>query len=276
MIKLRFHTTFWIFALMLTLQGKLDLLVFTVVSALLHEVGHAIVAYIKGYALTEITLMPYGAVLYGAETISKKDGLYIALGGPAVNLLLCVFVLALWWLFPNAYPFTQNFLKINFTIFAFNLLPIYPLDGARALLAVSKRPMRTLKLFKQCGVVFSLILVALFVLSAFFQINYTIGIMAIMVYISATTGTETESYRHIASLAPCIKNWDVPVASEKVYVSHNLRLMQLLRQVKADKILTFEVRDEKNKPFAVLSEDRLAELCTKNKLTAKLKDVLRL
>lgn len=274
MLKLRFHTTFWIFALLLTLQGKLDILVFTVIASVLHEAGHAVVAYIKGYMLTEITLMPYGAVLYGAETISKKDGFYIALGGPCVNLLLCMLVLAVWWLFPSAYPFTESFLKVNLTIFTYNLLPIYPLDGARAIIALSKRPMRTLKRLKLYGVIFSFVLVALFIVSAFVRINYSIGIMAVMVYISSTTGIETESYKHIASLAPCMKNWNMPVSSEKVYVSHNLRLMQLLRQIKSDKILTFEVRDEKNKPFALLSEDSLAELCSKHKLTAKLKDIL--
>ncbi|MDD3947615.1 MAG: hypothetical protein PHI19_07230, partial [Clostridia bacterium] len=240
-----------------------------------HEAGHAVVAYIKGYVLTEITLMPYGAVLQGTETITKNDGLAIALGGPAVNLLLSITVLALWWLFPSTYPFTETLLKVNLSIFAFNLLPVYPLDGARALLSISKNPLRTLKRFKLLGVVFSFVLLALFIVSVFFKINYSIGIMSVMVYISATTGTEFESYKHIASLAPSVKNWNGPVTHQKVYVSQNLRLMQLLRQIKADKIITFEVRDEKNKLRASLSEDRLAELCTKYKLTSRLKDIFK-
>jgi len=274
MLKVRFHTAFWILAILLTLQGKLDMLLFTVVAAVAHEGGHAVAAYIKGYQLTEITLMPYGAVLHGAETISKKDGLPIALGGPAVNLLFAVLVLALWWLFPATYPYTEQFLRVNLSIFFFNLLPVYPLDGARALLAISQKPMRTLRRMKRFGVVLSIILLALFIASAFFAINYTLGILAVMVYVSATAGTETESYRHIASLAPCIKNWLAPVASEKILVSPNLRLMQLLRQIKPDKILTFEVRDEDGKSPAILTEDRLAELCAKHKLSAKLKDIL--
>lgn len=275
MLKIRFHTAFWVLAILLTFQGKLDILLFTVITALAHEGGHAVAAYIKGYLLTEITLMPYGAVLHGAEAISKKDGFFIALGGPAVNLLLIILILALWWLFPATYPVTEEFLHVNLSIFFFNLLPVYPLDGARALLSVSQKPMRTLKRMKLFGVVLSFLLLALFIASAFYKINYTVGILAVMVYVSATAGTEKESYRHIASLAPGIKNWAAPVMSEKILVSPNLRLMQLLRQIKPDKILTFEVRDENGKiPAAIINESRLAELCAKHKLTAKLKDIL--
>ncbi|HOK81928.1 MAG: hypothetical protein GX095_02180 [Clostridiales bacterium] len=275
MLKFRFHSTFWIFALLLTLQGKLDLLIFTVISAVLHEIGHAVVAYIKGYVLTEITLMPYGAILEGCDTFPNNDGLLIALGGPAVNLFICTIVLALWWLFPSVYPYTENLLKVNLSIFSFNMLPIYPLDGARALLAVSKKPLKTLKKLKLMGVIFSFILLALFIASAFIKINYSLGIMAVMVYISATAGTESESYKHIASLAPGVKNWSGPVASHNVLVKPNLRLMQLLRQIKPDRVVTFEVRDEKNNLITKITEDRLAELCTRFKLTSRLKDVLK-
>jgi stage IV sporulation protein FB len=275
MLKIRFHTTFWILAILLTLQGKLDTLLFTIFSALAHEGGHAAAAYIKGYQLTEITLMPYGAVLHGADAISKKDGLFIALGGPAVNLCLIILVLALWWLFPATYTFTEQFMHVNLSILLFNLLPVYPLDGARALLSLSKKPMRTLKRLKLSGIVLSVILLVLFIVSAFFKINYTIGILAVMVYISATMGTDKENYKHIASLVPGLKNWTAPVVSEKILVSPNLRLMQLLRQIKPDKILTFEVRDESGKSITVLSESRLAELCAKHKLNSKIKDILQ-
>lgn len=274
MLKIRFHTTFWILAIVLTLQGKLNTLIFTVFTALAHEGGHAVAAYIKGYQLTEITLMPYGAVLEGADVISKKDGFMIALGGPAVNLLMIILVLALWWLFPSTYPVTEEFLHVNLSIFLFNLLPVYPLDGARALLSLSKKPMRTLKRMKLFGIILSFLLLGLFIASVFVKINYTLGILAVMVFVSATTGTEKESYRHIASLVPGVKNWTAPVASEKIFVSPNLRLMQLLRQIKPDKILTFEVRGEDGKTSATISESHLAELCAKHKLTAKIKDIV--
>lgn len=275
MLKFRFHTTFWVFALLLTLQGKLDILAFTVASAVLHEVGHAIAAYIKGYVLNEITLMPYGAVLHGTESISKDDGLYIALGGPIVNLAIIIVVLALWWVAPSVYPLTANLLKVNLSILFFNILPIFPLDGARALLSVSKNPLKTLRRLKLAGIIFAFILLALFVASAFIKINYSLGIMAIMIFTSATVGTKTESYKHIASLVPAVKNWSNPITFQKVCVSANLRLMQLLRQIKPDKITTFEVRDEKNKTIQHLTEDNLAKLCSQHKLTTRLKDALK-
>lgn len=275
MLKFRFHTTFWVFALLLTIQGKLDILAFTVASAVLHEAGHAVAAYIKGYVLNEITLMPYGAVLQGTESISKDDGLYIALGGPIVNLLIVIIVLALWWIAPSVYPITENLLKVNLSILFFNLLPIFPLDGARALLSVSKKPLKTLRRLKLAGIIFSMILLALFIVSAFIKINYSLGIMAVMIYTSATVGTKTESYKHIASLSPAVKNWSNPITFQKVCVSANLRLMQLLRQIKPDRITTFEVRDEKNKTLHSLTEDNLAELCAKHKLTTRLKDAIK-
>jgi|AGTN01.1.fsa_nt_gi hypothetical protein len=63
---------FWALAFLLTLQGRYEYVASAIAAAMLHEGGHALIAYYRGYKLNQVTLTPFGAVLYGAEKIQKK------------------------------------------------------------------------------------------------------------------------------------------------------------------------------------------------------------
>ena len=114
-------------------------------SVLIHELSHAKAAYERGYVLNRITLMPYGAVLKGGEKIDSADQIFIAAAGPGANAALCLALYALWWRFPVTYAYTEALFDTSLAIGLFNLLPLYPLDGARIVLAISKKPLRALK-----------------------------------------------------------------------------------------------------------------------------------
>lgn len=100
--------------------------------ALQHECAHAFAAAKLGYRLRQIVLMPYGAVIDGdLQGISLKDEIFVALCGPLCNLLTAVFFVALWWLAPTVYAFTDTACYSSLAIALVNLLPAYPLDGGR-------------------------------------------------------------------------------------------------------------------------------------------------
>ena len=77
-------------------------------SVILHELGHALAAFILGRRSMVLTLTPLGCSLYVGE-----------LSGPAVSLLLA----------PVLSPQTL-------WVLAFNLLPVLPLDGGRVTAAI--------------------------------------------------------------------------------------------------------------------------------------------
>ena len=111
--------------------------------------------------MAKITLMPYGAMIYGGEKFNRKEGLVIALAGPLCNGVLALLTLAVWWLFPESFAFTQDFFNSNLTLMIFNLLPCFPLDGSRVVLSLSKDKIKALKILKIVGIALSVFMIVL-------------------------------------------------------------------------------------------------------------------
>ena len=108
--------------------------------ALQHECAHAFAAARLGYSLRTIVLMPFGAVIDGdMQNITLKDEISVALAGPLCNLFTAGFFVALWWLAPTVYAFTDVACYSSLCIALVNLLPAYPLDGGRVFKACLTR-----------------------------------------------------------------------------------------------------------------------------------------
>lgn len=111
------------------------------------------------------------------EGLTTKDEILVAAAGPAVNLAIGVAVLALWWIFPESYPYTELAATANFSLFFVNLLPAYPLDGGRVLAACLSLRLGRKKAFRivrGTGIALSVTLLGLFVWSCFGKANLTL------------------------------------------------------------------------------------------------------
>ncbi len=130
------------------LTGSLLLFLTALVAALEHECAHAFAARRYGFSLDTVTLMPYGAVVSGdISGIGRRQAAAVLLAGPLANAVTALAFVALWWLFPAAYPYTDTAAYISFSLFAVNLLPAYPLDGGRILkLALSPLKEKTVRI----------------------------------------------------------------------------------------------------------------------------------
>lgn len=168
-IKFIIHPLFLAFGIYFAFQGKVfSFLIFTL-SAVVHEMGHSLVASRFGYELKRIVLMPYGAVIYGnSDDMPYRDEAVIALSGPFVSLAAAVLFVSLWWLVPDLYPYTEICVLANLTIASVNLLPAYPLDGGRVMLSMLScflKRKTAVKIVKGAGIIFSVIIFALFIRS---------------------------------------------------------------------------------------------------------------
>ena len=134
--KFSVHPLFILFGIYFAFCGKVfSFLIYTLV-AVIHEFGHYCQAQKLGYRLVKLQLLPYGAVLSGDfDGLKFKDEILVALAGPLLNFILALLFVALWWLFPDAYPYTDVAMQANLTIGIINLIPAYPLDGGRVLKA---------------------------------------------------------------------------------------------------------------------------------------------
>lgn len=130
----RVHPLFLLAGAYACLSRSLLLYLGAVLVALEHECAHSFAAARLGFRLNRVVLMPYGAVISGNfKGISFKDEIRVAAAGPLCNLFTALLFAALWWLFPDAYAYTDTAFYLSLFIGAGNLLPLYPLDGGRVL-----------------------------------------------------------------------------------------------------------------------------------------------
>lgn len=94
----------------------------------LHESAHALMVYMLGCDIREIYLLPYGCRMKIENMESAWDELIIALCGP-----VCSFIC---FMGCRLIPGAEQFSEANMYIALINLMPVFPLDGGRALNAL--------------------------------------------------------------------------------------------------------------------------------------------
>jgi DNA-directed RNA polymerase subunit RPC12/RpoP len=110
---------------------------------LLHEYGHALACRQVGGTANEIMLWPLGGMAYVAPPLRPGATLWCNVAGPLVNVALLIVLGPPGYMLdqsfkldrtaPNIHSFLLALAAINILLLAFNLLPIYPLDGGQIL-----------------------------------------------------------------------------------------------------------------------------------------------
>jgi Zn-dependent protease len=166
------------------------------VIVMLHEFGHALACRQVGGTANQIVLWPLGGVAFVNPPPRPGATLWSIAAGPLVNVILVsafffslIFSrsLGLPQVMPNAYALLRAVTFINLLLLAFNLLPIYPLDGGqilRSLLWFAVGRARSLMVATIIGFVGAagLIVLALWKQSPWF------GIVAVFMVMNCWTG----------------------------------------------------------------------------------------
>ena len=164
-IKIEVHWTFtllliWVAFLEIQKGSDLNrillneaLILVLFICVILHELGHALTAKKFGVKTKNILLLPIGGVAT-LEKMPEKPAqeLWIALAGPAVNVVIAILLLLVvpvrsYFNFDSIVleemlyePTLQNFLFYlfiaNVMLVVFNLIPAFPMDGGRVLRAL--------------------------------------------------------------------------------------------------------------------------------------------
>lgn len=241
------------------------LLACTLFAVLSHELAHWLVAKNRGYALTKLTLMPYGAILSGDSGLTDKDMFFVSAAGPIWNLLFCLIIVALWWIFPTLYSLTLPLFKANIAIGVFNLMPLYPLDGSRIVLSFAKNKQKCLKILKILGYISSFVCAALFVFSAFYTISYSLAIVSVMLFIGASADAEKEKYVRLCQEIYYLKDFSRPMEKKELYIHKSASVSALTKELKSAYIYTVYVVDNELKTVKTLEGKELEALFFEDK-----------
>ncbi len=276
--KVKLHPLFIVFVCLLICLGWFWELLAYIVTICLHELSHAIVAKFKGYQLNQYTFMPHGISLSGQNMLfTAKDEIVIALAGPFSNFCVAIFFTALWWLFPVTYIYTYVFVVANVITGIVNLLPIFPMDGGRVMLALlSKKSNRTqsLKILKIIGFAFSILFVILFVVSTFFTVNYTILVLGIFIFLTVLWEDKANFYVKTSFLTSKIASLKKGLVIREVAVSVNTSLYKLISQTNSETITNFKVLNDDLTVFGVIEESKLEQLAQIYPASATVKTIL--
>jgi Zn-dependent protease len=139
-------SSFWILAAVVVLFGlrsaglsyALSFVAVAFVSILVHELGHALVSRRFGLGPVEIELHSLGGLARRARAGKPWQALLITLAGPGAGLLFGVLALGAAGLGLQGFAavIVGQLVFVNVVWSLFNLVPLWPLDGGKALYSI--------------------------------------------------------------------------------------------------------------------------------------------
>ena len=140
-MRFRIDLKIFIFLIIFYFTKQIEIYVYLMLFAFIHEIGHLIAGLALGMKPEKIEIMPFGFSLSfktNVKDFNKKikkgnmlgiKKIIVAFAGPLTNLIIILITSYI-----NIDIIKQlMIIYTNFLIFAFNLIPIYPLDGGRIL-----------------------------------------------------------------------------------------------------------------------------------------------
>lgn len=277
-MKITVHPLFFLFGLYFALTGKVFLFLNFTLTALFHELGHAVAMERLGYKINKLSLMPYGTVINGAiEGLSYKDEIKVAFYGPLFNLCVCVIFTCLWWLVPNWYPYLESVVFSNLCVFAINLLPAYPLDGGRILSAtlslyISRK--KSMLITKIIGLIICALLLALFVYSVIIS-NTNISILFFALFIGVGSVQKSKENAYVKTFFGRALSSKSVKECKHLLVSDQVTLKQLIAMTESDCFFTLEITNPSTQRTTRLNYKQSEILLSSYRLYDKIGDILQ-
>ena len=214
--------------------------------------------------------MPYGAVVSGdIAGMPAKEEILVCIAGPLANAVTALGFVALWWLYPETYPFTDAAAYVSFSLFVVNLLPAFPLDGGR-ILRILLRPLGERKAKIICRAVTLLIaalILGTFIYSCFKTPNFGALLFAVLLAAGAFGGRE---YARLTFTRQ--KNFSRGIEEKRIALSADCTAGHAMRFLREDKYLVL-VLFEKGEFYGEVTEEELISALEHGEYAAPLKSL---
>jgi len=110
----------WFLLLLPMVHFQFDVFISAFIAILVHEMAHTFMAQHLGYGAYGINIGLFAGQAQVDSNMHTRDNIKVIAAGPLSNLLLAIIGLSLGF---------EVFFTVNFFLFIFNILPIYPMDG---------------------------------------------------------------------------------------------------------------------------------------------------
>ncbi len=196
----------FLFALIFYLTKQIGIYVLLMTFALMHEIGHLICGLLLGLKPKSLKIMPLGisvefSVIYKdynkkikkANIIALKK-IILALAGPITNIIIIAITIILK---DNIKETIYNkIIYANLLIAIFNLIPIYPLDGARALKSLIHIIKGGKKSIEYTNIISNICIIIITMIASVGIYYYkNIAIILIIAYLWTLTIVENKKYK---------------------------------------------------------------------------------
>lgn len=196
------------------------------ICVLLHELAHSYVAKKHGTNIQSITLFLFGGVS-SMEEIPRnpKVEFRMALAGPGTSLLIGSILIIIHELFKTETPYLRLVWLIgyiNIILFAFNLLPAFPMDGGRMLRAWLAGRMSYIKATRSAAGIGKMFAIFMGIIGLF--ISFWFILIAFFIYIGAS---EEEKSTEVSVLLEGMKIKDI-MSREVTTVNPDMSVEELV------------------------------------------------
>lgn len=260
-----FHVGLSFFVLLISfVVGKKFLLLMNYLLTLsLHELAHMFVAISSGYKLKKINLDMFGMSAELSEEVDRDDMFKIAVAGPFFNLFVCLICVASYWFFPSSYAMLNEFCFCNLILALFNLLPIYPLDGGRALYSIFGKNAGYRRLDKIIRVIVATVCLLLFVITIK---TFNIFLFLIAVFFLMSSPQNEPNFTLLKKKRRRIEK------VQFLHITGEEKLIDLLKKINMKRYTIFYFSDGVD---VYINEDKIIDLATTKGLNDRLKILLK-
>lgn len=181
-IQVECNGLFCIFAALLCMILPLPWIIAVLTAAGIHEVSHILAAQISGGTIHSMTVGLSGAVIHASSMTVRKQ-LFCIFAGPATSLLLIL-----------TGRYTPQLALCGLVQGCFNLLPIYPLDGGRALHCITEAIFPTETAGSICKWIENTVIIAIVCLGLWASYVLKLGVEPIVISVLILSGVQSGKF----------------------------------------------------------------------------------
>jgi stage IV sporulation protein FB len=259
--------------------GQLQSFFIAFICIVIHECGHILAAKVFNVNIEKIQVLPIGlaAKLKRNYDSPFEEEFLLHIAGPIANVLFCILGLLVYLCFPN--EIILIFCSTNLFLCAFNLMPLFPLDGGKIIHLIFRYEVSFLnasnKYLKLSKILAYIIITPALGLFIYVQNFSLLMICLFIIYAIHKSQDEVNSqpYLDIVYKKQIVKNKDMIIA--KYIAAHkSTKLFDIAKEFNLRQFCFVAILDEQMKVIKMVGEVEIIEYIFEHHVSSTLEELI--